>query len=189
MQYLIIPDKYHPTHTAPGGATVRVKEYPATAKIQTGFPIRKDLTGYTALPAETPGQMAAADAARRLDQAKSKKLAAIQAAYDADLAAGVTVNELTLAAGESDRAAFTQGLVLVAAAESLGAVNGDTMVSAVFGRTVTDAAGAGHDMTVAQYRALILAYGAAIGAKQGALATKTADVNAATTIEQVNAVQ
>jgi hypothetical protein len=203
MQYLILPDKNHPTHTAPNAGLVRVQEFADNVRIAPGpGTVRKDLTGYTALAAQTPAEKAAADALQVLDRAKARKLAALEAAYKADLAAGITLPlpdsspavNVTLAAGETDQVRFTQGCVVLSTAE-LGAADATAQnafrasnVSTIFGRKVADAAGNQLDMTATQYRQLAVAYAQAIGAKQDALITKTAAVNAATTIAAVNAV-
>jgi hypothetical protein len=199
MQYLISPDKYHPTHTAPDGSKVNVRQFADVARIHSPNPVRKDLTGYTALPAQTPAEKAAADVQQALDQAKQRKLTALDAAHEADLAAGVTLPlpgsnpaaNVTLAAGDTDQMRFTQGCVVLNTAE-MGAADASAFrasnVSTVFGRKVTDAAGNQFDMTVTQYRQLAVAYAQAIGTKQAAMMTKKSVVSAATTIAAVNAV-
>jgi hypothetical protein len=202
MQYLIIPDKFYPTHTAPDGSPVRVEQYPDDRRISAPWPVHRDLTGYTVLPAPTPAEKKAAVAAQQLDLAMQWKLAALEQAYEDDLARGVSVpfaagdppgNEtLVLAAGDADQVRFTQGCVILNTAELVAtdqAAFRAANISTVFGRKVADAAGNQFDMTVTQYRQLAVAYAQAIGTKQTVLMTKIAAVKSATSIDQVNAVQ
>ena len=96
---------------------------------------------------------------------------------------------MTLGAKAEDMNAFTQGLVLLAAAESLSGISaqadggnqvtGDTMISAVFGRGVLDTKGAIHDMTINEYKQMALGYGMAIGSKEAEVLSKIAAINAA----------
>jgi hypothetical protein len=200
MQYLIIPDPYHPNYTDSNGSPVRVQQFADGSRIQSPYPVLASLTGYTALPAQTPAQVAAANAAQALDQAKERKITAVNAAYNAALRAGIPVPDptstatppptITLAAGDADQDQFARGCVAVNTAEMLAAdveAFRASMVSTVFNRPVVDAAGGAHDMTVAQYRQLCTAYAAAIGTRQNAMLTRIAAVKAATTAAEIAA--
>ena len=97
MQYLIIPEKYFPTHTDPNGEKVRVQQFPDGVGVTGPGTLRKDLTGLTALPAMTADQIAAAKAQKATDRAaydlsklvirRRLRKAGLEAAFDAALAA------------------------------------------------------------------------------------------------------
>jgi len=123
-----------------------------------------------------------------LEVAVTARYAAIEQAYGDALALGVTVGELTLAAGPADQVALGQGLTILTAALLAQAIDNNALVSGVFGRLVTDAAGAGHDMSAGAYVTLSLGYAAAIGTLQARRTTALAAIDAASTVEAVNAV-
>ena len=114
-----------------------------------------------------------------------------------ELKKGVVVNNMTLGATKEDMDAFTQGLVLLAAAESLSGISaqadggnqvtGSTMVSAVFGRGVLDTKGVVHDMTINEYKQMALSYGMQIGTKEAEVLAKVAAVNAAASKKEIEA--
>ena len=136
-----------------------------------------------------------------LTQQRNQKLMQIAADYYAALKAGITVADptssttppatITLAGKDTDQTQFERGIGILAAAETLAAdVNAfrASMVSTIFNRGVTDAAGGSHDMTVTQYRQLCVAYAAAIGTLQNTAMTRTAAARAATTSAAIAAV-
>lgn len=88
----------------------------------------------------------------RLRSAKIGRRRQLESAWEQRLASGVTVGQLTLRCGDSDRNAFSQLLVMLAEAERLG-----QLPPAV---PVTDRAGQVHTLPVSDLRSLLLAYGA-----------------------------
>ena len=159
MQYVIIPDNQAPTHKDSANKTYRVIEYADNLHVQTGSPIVTVLTGYAALTSVEKAVYAAA-------VRKAAAIAHANKAYADALAAGIVVGSLTLAALESDQNAFLQGVVMLMAAKANG-ILGTTLISAVLGRTVSDKAGASHDMTIDAYITMVMAYGLALGTLQG----------------------
>jgi hypothetical protein len=97
MQYLVIPEKYFPTHTDAAGQRVRVQQFPDGVKVTGPGTLRRDLTGLTALPPMTAEQIAAAKAQKAADRAaydlsklvirRRLRKAGLEAAFDAALAA------------------------------------------------------------------------------------------------------
>lgn len=89
--------------------------------------------------------------------------AALEADYRAKLAHGVTVNEVTLAADDSDRAKFSQFATLLREAEELKPEEERTafLLSTV---KIVDIHNAVHELSVTEARALIVAYGMAAAA-------------------------
>jgi hypothetical protein len=127
-----------------------------------------------------------AEAAIALRAAKQAKIAALSAGKFAP----VTVGGITLATDSASQLACNHAVTAIQLAQSqqsdLTALNGQN-VSALFGM-VTDATGAEHDMTVAQFITLMAGYAQAIGAARAAYQAKVAAVNAAATMEAVNAI-
>lgn len=137
---------------------------------------------------EQTSALQSAISAYPLNKAREDRVAVMQAAYAADLADGVEVGELTLAAGDTDQDALGHGLTILTAAIIAGLVTANTMISAALGRTVTDFAGASHDMTVGEYIGLCIGYGQTIGALQAQRNAKLAAIASAQTVNAVNAV-
>lgn len=117
---------------------------------------------------------------------KAAKLAAAEAQYAKELADGITINGLTLAAAESDRNAFSQLLGMLATAEALLAEN-DREAFRDSSQVIADAAGATHQMTVTQLRQSIVGYGQAIQQGWIVQVQRRAAIAAATTTEELNA--
>jgi len=97
MQYLVIPEKYFPTHTDPNGQKVRVQQFPDGLKVTGPGTLRSNLAGFTALPAMTAEQIAAAKAQRAADRAaydlsklvirRRLRKAGLEATFDSAMAA------------------------------------------------------------------------------------------------------
>lgn len=106
------------------------------------------------------------------------------------LAAGVTVSGISLAADPHSQTEFYSLVTTVQLAQSqrsdVTSLNAEN-ISTQFGK-ITDAIGAMHDMTVAQFVTLMAEYAAAIGAARAAYQTKIAAINAATTVAAVSAI-
>ncbi|MBP7948929.1 MAG: hypothetical protein KA004_04675 [Verrucomicrobiales bacterium] len=78
-------------------------------------------------------------------------LARLEGAFAARIRRGITVGGLTLRAGDTDRTAFAQLLVMLGEAERLNALPGET--------TITDIHGVPHVLPTPQIRALLVTYG------------------------------
>jgi hypothetical protein len=142
-------------------------------------------------PGATPEELAALQAAidaLPLANARAARTLAMHDAYAADLADGVTVGQLTLAAGAADQDAMGHGLTLLTAALLTQQVQASTPVSLALGRTVSDFDGNPHDMTVGEYIALCLGYGQTIGAMQAQRNAKLLAIASAQTVQAVNAI-
>jgi hypothetical protein len=97
MQYLVIPEKYFPSHTSPSGQKVLVQRFPEGLRVSGRGTLRRDVIGFTALPAMTAEQIAAAKAQKAADRAaydlsklvirRRLRKAGLEAAFDAALAA------------------------------------------------------------------------------------------------------
>jgi hypothetical protein len=122
-----------------------------------------------------------------LHEARAAAAERVQTGHTAALAAGVTVGQIKLRAEASDQIALANGLNVANAALIAGTSN-SVNVSNIFGRGVTDYDNNSHDMTLAQYLQLSLGYANAIGTLQATLALKTAQANAAETIEAAQAI-
>jgi hypothetical protein len=138
-------------------------------------------------------QAAFAAAYRLLDytlyQARQTALGKAQADYEKTITKGITVNEITFAAQDSDRAAFTQLMTLLREAEE---AQPDDAAKATFRAsqyTVTDIDGAPHSLAVDQIRAAIIQYGNAINGLWASFAEKKASIMAATTPDQLAAIK
>lgn len=117
---------------------------------------------------------------------KAAKLAAAEAQYAKELADGITVNGITLAAQESDRNAFNQLITLLATAEGLLPEEQREAFRAT-DQTIADKSGTTHTMTVTQVRQLVVAYGMAIQQGWVTFVARRAAVNAATTLSELDA--
>ena len=126
---------------------------------------------------------------RGLADARAEARDRIANAYETDLADGVEVGGLTLGTTPEDQQQFGHGLTLVNTALIAQMATTQTMVSALFGRTVSAIDGTQHDMTVQQYIGLALGYAQAIGALQAKRNAKLAAIEATETNEAADAVE
>ena len=74
---------------------------------------------------------------------------------------GITIQGITLAAGDKDRSLFSQMLVLLREAEDLLSDESARIAFRASPQTIADAQGGTHTMTVTELRGLLVAYGAA----------------------------
>lgn len=144
----------------------------------------------SAITAESLATLVASQALTRYSAvaiAKARKLAALQAAVPST----ATVAGITLPTGDDTVTQMNHAVTLLQLGQVSSADQGAYQALSISGilGPVVDAAGAHHDMTVAQFYALVLAYGTAIGQSRAALLSKTASVNAATTVDSINAIQ
>jgi hypothetical protein len=93
-----------------------------------------------------------------------------------------------MAATDVDRTTFSEALNVINAALAAGAASTDTDVAALFEYPFLDLAGAEHTLTLGQYRAMCLGYAAGIGAKRAQRRALLAQIAAATTVAEVNAI-
>lgn len=122
----------------------------------------------------------------KLDYLRERKIAALEKAYAASLAAGITVNGVTLAATEQDQNTFTRLMVLLNT--QVLSLSGDALTAFLASQqTITDNAGVPHAMSVSELRALLVGYGQAIAAMWGTMAAKRAAAQTATTIDELDA--
>ena len=126
---------------------------------------------------------------RPLADAKEQARNRITLAYERDLADGVEVGALTLGTTAEDQQQFGHGLTLINTALIAQMATMQTMVSALFGRTVSAIDGTQHDMTVQEYIGLAIAYAQAIGAIQARRNSKLAAIDATETNEAADAVE
>lgn len=126
---------------------------------------------------------------RTIEEHRADRINEIAADFERTLGDGITVNGLLLAAGPEDQQQFAYGMTMLNSALLLGVVNAGTLVSAAFGRTVSDKAMGQHDMTVAEYIALALGYAAVIGQLQGKRNTLQNAIRSADTHEVIRAIQ
>lgn len=119
-----------------------------------------------------------------LDLAKLAQRETIIAAHDADVEDGVTPDgsQITLGASTADQNAFSRQAVMLREAQELGTIDGNTQQS------ISDIDGIVHTMTVTQLRTLLVGYGMAIKTLWDTKAQKLAAIDAAETIEAVQAV-
>lgn len=111
---------------------------------------------------------------------RAKRLREIQSAFDAEITRGITVGDLTLRAGESDRSAFSQLLVMLSEAERIGQLPG--VVS------IADAQGVPHVLPVCDVRRALVSYGAQYHALWSSFVTAKNKITAASTPEEIAAV-
>ncbi len=136
-----------------------------------------------------PGQECTAPSApetpEALAAAKAAKITQIEAAYVTELARGITVGKITLAAADSDQAKFTQLSVLLDGIER--GLPGDDAKTAFQAsqQIIVDLHNAPHTLSVSDLRGLIVGYGRQIAAKWAAMAGRRAAVTAATTLVEV----
>ena len=136
-----------------------------------------------------PGQQYTAPAApetpEALVAAKVAKIARIEAAYVTDLAEGITVDGITLAAADSDQAKFTQLSVLLDAIErGLPSIEAKAAFQ-TSEQIIVDLHNGPHTMSVSDLRGLMVAYGQQIAAKWAAMAARRAAVAVTATIAEV----
>ena len=193
MKYLVMPafEEKKATHKDANDKLFTIVEAPENTKIRGKAILVDSLDGYTELQAYV------AKIASELEQFKKEVIRRVEGKNTQELNKGVSVGNMTLGAKAEDMNAFTQGLVLLAAAESLSGISaqadggnqvtGDTMISAVFGRGVLDTKGAIHDMTINEYKQMALGYGMAIGSKEAEVLSKIAAINAASSKKEIEA--
>lgn len=154
-QYIIRPTSpvKAATHKNAAGILVHIVTLPAAAKVLGTTPLT-DIAGYTPVTL-TPG----ASAPAVLTKAKTAAITTVTNAYNA-LSAGIALPDpsdpsgtgtITLAATTADRANFTE---LTTHLNNAGASAPATV-------TISDAKGVFHTLTHAQFKALMVAYGAA----------------------------
>lgn len=194
MKYLVIPafDEKKATHKDGNDKLFMIVETSDNTKIRGKSILVDNLDGYTEVQSYTAQQAA------ELEVFKKEAIRKLENQSSKDLSKGVAVGNMTLGAKAEDMNAFTQGLVLLAAAESVSGISAQadggnqitdsTMISSVFGRGVVDTKGVLHDMTIQQYKQMALGYGLAIGTKEANVLAKVAAINAATSIKDVEAV-
>ena len=114
--------------------------------------------------------------AATLAATKRRKIAQLEGRYRAELANGITIDKITLAATEVDQLQFTKLVVMLDGAERQLP---DDQAKATFRdsqQTIVDFAGQTHVMTVSELRTLIVTYGQAIVAKWQQMAIQRAAV-------------
>ena len=102
-----------------------------------------------------------------------------------------TTNSIVLDGSANSLVAFTQGATLIATAAAAApdpVAFGNMQVSAIFGRPVTDALGNAIELTVNQFRQLVLVLGGIVGGKQGSLSDKISQITAATSKTEIEAI-
>jgi hypothetical protein len=114
--------------------------------------------------------------------AKQRKIARLEAQYRAELAKGISVDKITLAATEADQLQFTKLNVLLDGAEQQLPDDAAKSAFEASQQTIADVEGKLHTMSVAELRKLIIAYGQAIAAKWQQLAAGRAAITDATTV-------
>ena len=197
MQYIVVPDrsKNHDVanYTDANGKYFFITPTEATNPVVSGnAQIVSDLTGYTLLPA------IAAEKAAILEQVKLKALTQLNSALEAKLAAGIAIPltgmaaaSIVIPASQDWQLAFTSATSLINTAESM---SGDSTtfnempVSKIFGRPVLDAQNNPYDMTVAQYKQLVIFYAYEIGVTQGETKAIVNQVLAASTTQEVESI-
>jgi hypothetical protein len=179
MKYVVIPDtSAAANYTEANGTKVRVRAVADLAHVSGPATVVANLDGLRPIPYTAAQQ-------QQFARAQAAKAAAIEQAYQAQLAGGITVGALTLAASESDQNSFSRLITLLATAEA--ALSGATAEAAFesSSQTIADQSGAAHTMTISALRSLIISYGQAIAALWTAKATRQAAAAAATTFEQL----
>lgn len=89
---------------------------------------------------------------------------ALEADYNAKAAMGITVNGVTLAAAESDRAKFTQLIALLREAEELQSDDASKTAFRASTTKIADIHDAVHEVAVTEARQLIVQYGQTLNA-------------------------
>jgi hypothetical protein len=121
------------------------------------------------------------------EKLKADKIAQLERTAAIALKAGITVGNITLAADDTDQAAFTKLLVLLREAEDMQPTDEAKEAFRASLQTIADKSGTPHQLTVTQLRALVLQYGQAIQTAWGALAARKAAIRAAATMEALAA--
>jgi hypothetical protein len=126
-----------------------------------------------------------------LEQARQAKLSAVQAAYQSKLAAGITPtgSEIVLAALPDDVEKFTQLITLLREVESLQPTDEAKAAFRDSLQTVADINGTPHQLTVSALREMIVDYGIQVNTLWAANAQKRAQIAAAITVEEINAIE
>lgn len=125
------------------------------------------------------GEKAAVD----LSEVRSAKSAQIDADYIATLNAGYEHGtEVTLAATFEDQTRFTQDALLTERSVTTGILSDEDTIAFL------DHSGSPHLVTVAEYRALLVSYGLWCREQLIDRATRKAQLAAATTLEEIEAV-
>ena len=119
---------------------------------------------------------------------KADKVQFANARYAARLTAGVTVNGILLGSTDSDQTMFHRLSSHLDNQERL--LTGDALAGfSATNLTLTDSKGLPHTLTVAAYRQMIVAYGAALLAMWTQAATLNAAIAAATTVAQLTGIK
>jgi len=197
MKYVIIPNEKKATHKDVNDALVIVKEVSDQAIVEGKAQVLKDISRLV------PLQSYIAKQAVELEKTKKTAISKLEDQLKSELKKGIVISEvktladdgevagLTLKAEESDVAAFSQGTILLGVAESLATDKtsfGTAMISQVFGRGIIDIKNEQQDMTVDEYKQLMVNYGMAIGTLQGKTLEKATQVRGATTKEEIKAI-
>lgn len=125
-----------------------------------------------------------------LEMAKAAKLAEIQSDYRASISAGITPSgsAIVLAAGDSDVSKFTQLATLLREVESLQPTEEAKAAFRSSSVTVADIQGETHQVTVQEFRAMIVDYGIQVNTLWAAYTNKKAQISQAQTVEEVEAI-
>lgn len=186
MSYIVIKTEKNATHKDAEDNLVLIKEVVGKGKLESNNAILvEDISAYI------PLQPFLAKQSSDLEKVKKDAIDYLERQLNKKLSVGVVVGDLTLLAGKEDIAAFANGTVLLGTAESLATDKdafGSSMISSVFGRGVVDSTGAIHDMTVNEYKQLMVDYGKAIGIAQAETLEKIAQVNGSDTKEAIDAI-
>ena len=126
-----------------------------------------------------------------LDTAKAAKLGEFLAVYQNAINAGITPtgSPFVLAAEQSDQAQFTKLVTLLREVEELQPSEEAKAAFRSSPVTIADKDGVPHQLTVLEVRAAIVDYGNQINTLWAAYADKRAQVNAAATVEAVEAIK
>lgn len=120
------------------------------------------------------------------DELKRRKLAEVEREHAADMADGITVGGMTLAAGVQDVNTFANQITLMATAESLLPEESREAFRATQ-QNFWEKDGTIHQATVTELRVLLVQYGMAVQAAKSAVANRRIAVSAASTVEALNA--
>lgn len=165
---------FGPTQYLRGVDVVTVREVPDNFMVP---PVREVLAG-SLQDLLAAGTLVAAPIP--LCVARNKMLRETDADFRKSISSGIVVGGITLRAGDADRNAFSQLLVMLAEAERAGALPETT--------TLADMAGALHIMPTNAARLLLLSYGSQYQSLWTARGQRVSSINAATTAEALSAI-
>lgn len=122
--------------------------------------------------------------------AKQAKLAEFHGTYTTAINAGITPTgtDITLAAEQNDQAEFTKLITLLREVEEMQPTDNAKAAVRNSTTTIVDKDSVPHEVTVQQLRLMIVDYGNQLKTLWGTYATKRAQVNAAKTVEEVEAI-